>query len=247
MLNRFLVLYLIFISSLFSSEIHSTYNISFGIFNKIAKATAIFKKDRDSYSISMKVKSKGMAKFITNNRRENYLSRGFIKDGILIPTFYQKTKSTDRKSTQKDYHFDYDKKIITQNRTDIKKGKTTNSTTQLDYFATNDILSLFFNLPLLVDSDSKQKYKFKAIGAMKEGGELSVEIPVGKGLKSIKKLIGSDSGEFLLVTLNQKIFGSDKGELLINLDSDNLCKKAILKDVIFFGDIVGKMTTKYKK
>ncbi len=43
------------------------------------------------------------------------------------------------------------------------------------------------------------------------------------------------------VVVNDDIFASDKGELLINLRDDGLCTQAILKDVLFFGDIRGEM------
>jgi hypothetical protein len=47
-------------------------------------------------------------------------------------------------------------------------------------------------------------------------------------------------GNFVKVVLNDRIFSSSQGELLINLDENGLCEKAILEDVLFFGDVVGK-------
>ena len=48
-----------------------------------------------------------------------------------------------------------------------------------------------------------------------------------------------DDGIFVKVVLNEPIFSSSKGELLIYLDSDGLAVKAVLEDVLLFGDIVG--------
>ena len=56
----------------------------------------------------------------------------------------------------------------------------------------------------------------------------------------MKQKLELEKGDFLTVILNDRIFASAKGELLINLDSSGLCEKAILEDVLLFGDIVGK-------
>ena len=234
---------LLFAENNLKKDLVSEYNISFGIFNKIAKAKATLQIEQNKYLITMNVKAKGMAKFITNNRQENYLSRGFVKNGILFPEFYQKIKMTNSESVTKKYRFNYKTNII--ELTKLKNNKIV-FIKKLDYFAKNDILSLFFNIPNLIN-DYQTSYSFKAIGAMKEGGKLTVEIPSGKKLEEAKKLLNIDNknninnnNKILLVILNQKIFGSDKGELIIHLDNKNLCQKAILKDVIFFGDIVGE-------
>ncbi|MGE4473534.1 MAG: hypothetical protein AB7D20_12100, partial [Sulfuricurvum sp.] len=55
-----------------------------------------------------------------------------------------------------------------------------------------------------------------------------------------KKTLDLQSGDFLQVVLNDRIFSSANGELQINLASDGLCEKAVLEDVLLFGDIVGQ-------
>jgi hypothetical protein len=56
----------------------------------------------------------------------------------------------------------------------------------------------------------------------------------------MKQKLETDDGEFLKVVLNDRIFSSAQGELLISLGTDGLSEKAILEDVLLFGDIVGK-------
>ena len=64
--------------------------------------------------------------------------------------------------------------------------------------------------------------------------------------KKIKRLLKAN-GHILVVIINQKIFSSKRGELYINLDDDGICTSAVLKDVIFFGDIRGKLVEKKVK
>jgi len=59
-------------------------------------------------------------------------------------------------------------------------------------------------------------------------------------LDAMKRKLETTKGDFLKVILNDRIFASAQGELLINLGRDGLCDKAILEDVLFFGDVVGK-------
>ena len=43
------------------------------------------------------------------------------------------------------------------------------------------------------------------------------------------------------VIINDDIFASEKGELLVNLRDDGIVQQAVLKDVLFFGDIRGEI------
>jgi len=65
--------------------------------------------------------------------------------------------------------------------------------------------------------------------------------PTGKKLNDLRSYLGKKAGHFLIVFINQKIFASKRGELYLDLNDDGICTKAVLKDVIFFGDIRGKL------
>ena len=49
------------------------------------------------------------------------------------------------------------------------------------------------------------------------------------------------------VLLNKRIFASKNGEMYIDLNDDGICTNAVLKDVLMFGDIRGKMTSLKKE
>lgn len=213
----------------------ATYEVSFGIFDTLGFADARFEtRDDQTYTIRIEARTTGLAKTLSNNRVEIYESHGIIRDGRLIPQKYAKTRRTDTKKLIKIYTFDHDNKVVW--RETIEKDEW--ERVKNDYYATEDILSLFFNFKHHLNM--KQDRSFQAIGGNKKDGRIDVVFPRNDELLTIKEKLKMEGGEFLKVILNDRIFASAKGELLINLGEDGLCDKAILEDVLLFGDIVGK-------
>ena len=55
-----------------------------------------------------------------------------------------------------------------------------------------------------------------------------------------KKVLGTHAQWYATVIIHQKIFSSSAGHLLLAIGKDGITDKAVLKDVIFFGDIRGE-------
>jgi hypothetical protein len=51
--------------------------------------------------------------------------------------------------------------------------------------------------------------------------------------------LGDDSAWYATAIIHQKIFSSQEGRLLLGVAKDGITNQAVLKDVIFFGDISG--------
>ncbi len=240
-----IIIILIFVSSILNAKsIIATYKISFGIFGRIGVATALFetKKDR-TYHIYIKAVATGLAKLLTGGRVESYESSGEIVDGLLVPEIYEGETKTNSKDRRKVYIFDHKNQKIKILKFTIRGNKKTKSEEILKYYAKNDILSLFFNI-----KHYQNNFKFKgkkilyAAGANKKDGKVNLIAPTGIKLKKLKEDIGKKIGHFLIVFINQKIFTSKRGELFIDLNDNGICTKAVLKDVILFGDIRGELT-----
>jgi len=116
----------------------------------------------------------------------------------------------------------------------------THTKRDLNYYAKNDLLTLYFNLDHYF-KPSKYRYKLYAVGGNETDGEVDIEILRNPG--SIKRILKAD-GRYLRVLLNQKIFASKKGELYLVQGDDGIATKGLLKDVIMFGDIVGSLVDK---
>ncbi|WP_428024675.1 DUF3108 domain-containing protein [Arcobacter sp.] len=254
-MKKILIL-LLFLSVLLNAKtITATYKISYGIFGElgVAKTTLEVFEDK-TYKIKVHAFATGFAKFLSSNKEEFYESYGIIKNNLLIPNKYITITNNDYKKRKKTYTFDYkknqitleiyEKKLITKYNEDFQKIKTweENSSKEFsNFFAQNDLLSLFFNITQVVPSFEKgNNYTFKAIGANKENGKLDIIIPKNEAYKELEKSLNTKNKKFI-VSVHQKIFSSSNGELFISLNQEGFCDKAVLKDVLIFGDITGEM------
>lgn len=212
----------------------ATYEVSFGIFQTMGIANARMEiKDDQTYMIHIDAKTTGIAKVLSGNRIEIYDSRGTVKNGKLIPDTYSKVRQSNSKKVTKIYTFDHANKVVWK---ETIEGNERNKE-QYDFYASEDILTLFFNIDVYLKT--RQDRVLHAIGGSGKDGRIDVVFPNSTVLKEMKKELDMENGEFLKVVLNDRIFSSANGELLINLGSDGLCDKAVLEDVLLFGDVVG--------
>lgn len=246
-------LFLLLFSFGYSQTLEANYKVSFGIFGEVGIAKAILHVRNDlSYEINMYAKSTGFAAFVSGGREEWFSSIGKVSsNGILIPQEYKKivqrkknlaTFEHQKLVIKKDvniYTFNHLEKKVT-----LFKEKSEDNTVvsvaeeELEYYAKNDLLSLFFNLKNLFHSEFQTQTLY-AVGANKKDGRIDIE-PI-KNKKKLQKELSWKEGVYLKVTINDKIFSSQKGELLVNLNDASIAQNALLKDVLFFGDIRGKL------
>ncbi len=242
-MKKYLIIILLFLSFLNAKTITAYYRVSFGIFGRIGIAKAVLNVDKNNnYKISIEAKAKGLAKVLSGGRVEIYKSEGKVVNGKLLPDEYLGITKTNSKRREKLYLFDHIHKKITMIKISTKDGKTTKSSEALKYYADNDILSLFFNIKHYLNNFKfRGKKVLYAIGANKKDGRVDIIAPVGKELKKLKQDIGRKKGHFLIVFINQKIFASKRGELFLDINDDGIATKAVLKDVMLFGDIRGEL------
>lgn len=233
---KHIFLILAIVSQIASAKVISaTYEVSYGIFEALGVADARFEiKEDQTYSIRIEARTSGIAKLLTNNRVETYESHGSLVDGVLIPQKYIKIRRTDSKKSTKIYTFDHPNKIVwRENIQSDEWDKVKN-----EFYASEDVLSLFFNFKhhMKVRKDRP----FYVVGGNKKDGRIDINFPRDEALTAMQEKLEMKEGDFVKVVLNDRIFSSAQGELLINLDHEGLCEKAILEDVLLFGDIVGK-------
>jgi hypothetical protein len=230
-----IVLLFLFTALLNAETLRATYEVSYGLFDRLGTAEATFETREDNtYTIRIEARTDGIARVLTNNRIETYESHGRIQNGLLIPQKYIKIRRTDSKKMTKIYTFDHTAKTVWRENIQSDEWEKV----QNEFYAPEDLLSLFFNVKNHMKES--QDRAFYAIGGNTKDGRIDVLFPTGDDRVGMQEKLQMENGEFIKVILNNKIFSSARGELLINLGSDALCDKAILEDVLFFGDIVGK-------
>ena len=216
-MKKFIILIIAVLSYSFSMQ--AEYVAKYGWFGTIAKATGYFEKNETDYLIKTYSKT---TKFI--DFQNYHISKGRIINGILVPLTYQNIIIRGNDKYILKYDFDYlHKKIY---KTKYKNRKFVYKKV-LDYFADNDILSLYFNLPLIMKSNHQT---FKAIGGEKHTGRIDVDILQKGKITKIK------------ANLYNKIFAGDKGVLYLDINTSNwVTLKGMIKNVLKIGDLKGKL------
>jgi len=222
-----------------AEKIEANFDVSYGIFGKIGVANAVLIKSSKTYSIDIHLFATGLAKVLSSGRKERHISKGHIKNGLMISDLYQVIKSHGDTIVNKEYWIDHKRKRVTKKYKKFKKGKMiAEENTVLDFYAKDDLLTLYFNLDTAISNKTKAKtYLFEAVGAERQKGKVTVIIPAKKKLPMYKKTLGNDSAWYATAIIHQKIFSSKEGRLMLGVAKDGITNKAVLKDVIFFGDI----------
>jgi len=235
---------LLCLSSMVQAEtITAKYKVEFGIIGEIGIAKATLVKDENNYQIDVALKATGVAKILSGNRQEHHISKGHIENGMMVSDMYQVIKSHGSKQSNKIYRINHKTKTVSKEYKRWKNKKiTTDDNTTIDFYSKDDLLTLYFNLDKkIADKTQSHNYTFKAIGAEKQGGSVDVVIPKNNELNEFKEALGKVKDNwYARAIIHQDIFSSNKGELLLSIDKNGVTQKAVLKDVIFFGDIRAK-------
>ncbi len=219
-----------------------SYKVNFGILGQMGISDAHLETKGDKYTINIKIKATSLAKTLSKNRKERHISKGHIVNGMYISDSYSIFKNYSDKRSEKTYIIDHTRKRVMMMHKKYKKGKLVkDKTSKLDYYSKNDLLTLYFNIVKLIkDKRRVGTYRFTAVGAERQKGTVKVYIPKDKELKGYKKTLGEGDYWYMTAIIYQKIFASNKGELMLAVGKDGVAEKAVLKDLIMFGDLVAE-------
>ena len=222
------------------------YKVSFGVIGEIGKARAHLEKEGDRYRIEVIGEATGMAKALSKNRKEKQVSQGHIREGLLVPDSYSVIRSFGNKVITKVYTIDHENRSVEQINEKTEDGKLVwKESKVLDFYADNDLLTLYFNIGTLIpEKEKKATYAFKAVGAEKQQGSVEVIVPDREERAGYEKNLGKGAAWYLTAIIHQKIFSSSKGELILSIDESGITQKAMLKDVMMFGDILAERVQK---
>ncbi len=219
------ILLLIIAILAYSKTMLAKYSARFGIFKEVAIIKAKYEVNQTHYKISTYTTTTGFIKSIANVE-QYYTSEGIVKNGILIPKKFIKLiiRHNHKKKYLAIYEFDYKNKKITKityynDKFAYKKN--------MPYFAKNDVLTLYFNLPKLLKNNHQT---FKALGGEEHTGRVDVDI-LKKG-KIIK----------IKANLYNKVFAGDKGILFLDINSSNwVTLKGKVLNVLKIGTLKGEL------
>ena len=228
--------WLLFTSQIWAQATHVDYNATFGIFGTVGTIENTITQDKKNYTIETTVKLAGLAKVIMGGQTEHYISKGHMVKGMMVSDSYTMVSLKKDVKKVKEYHIDHRYKRVTKvykkwkNKKLIVKEKRV-----LDFYAKNDLLTLYFNMNHALTKKGKV-YHFKAVGLEKQKGIVQVTVPTDSQSASYKKDLGTTENWYAKALIVQENFRKNKGDILLSVDKDGFIKKAVIKDVLMYGD-----------
>ncbi len=234
-------LFVLFSPSLNAKNIEADYSVEFGIVGEVGKVHATLTSDQRYYMIDANVSAVGIARAVTDDLKERHISKGHISKDFLVTDMYQMIKSFGHYTSTTIYRVNHKKKKVTRQYKKWKYDKQIrNETVTLDYYGKDDMMTLFLNLPKHIkEKHTPKKYQFKAIGADRKNGRVDITIPSPDGIKEMKNFLGEgqEGNWYSTVVMHRKLYHSKQGELDVRIGKEGMVEKAVLKDLIFFGDV----------
>jgi len=238
---RYVLFMILAASGVQAKVLDATYSVSYGMFGQLGISEAHLETKGDTYLIEVSARTTGIVKKLSRNRQEKYISKGHIVDGLLVSDTLRVIRSYGDKYAEKVYTIDHQSRKVTKTSIVKKKGKAyRNETKALDFYSRDDLLTLYFNLSKRMDLSKAGTYALSAVGAEKQNGKVKIVIPETNRLAEYQKTLGKGDFWYLTAIVYQKIFESSKGELMIAIGKDGIAQKAVLKDLILYGDLVAE-------
>ncbi len=257
MLKAIIVLLLITLG-LFAKKIEAKYHVEYGIVGKVADINVTYFDDGKRYRIDAYVAAYGhLANLATQHLREHHISKGRIEQGMFHTDDYEMRKHYGKFRSKTLYRANAKRKTLVRIYKLYEKGKFKYSQSKkLPYYSTHDLLTFFLDLPKLIYHTKTGSCKqFRVIGADRKKGRVDVCLPKKNDIKKYENLLDIDSSKdpslfFFFFFMYRKLYHSKQGELEIAIDRQGIVHKAVLEDVLFFGDVrivLDKITTDKKR
>lgn len=236
-----MIVFLICATHMGAKELNATYSVSYGMLGELGISEAHLETDGNRYKIEVSAKTTGIVKRLSQNRQEYYISRGHVVEGMLVSDSLEVRRSHGNKASIKRYVIDHKKKKVTKSYIKKRAGKVyQNDSKVLDFYSKDDLLTLYFNLPKVIDLKKEGSYALSAVGAEKQQGKVSIVVPDTKHRAAYEKTLVRGEFDYLTAIVYQKLFQSNRGELMIAIGKDGIAEKAVLKDLILYGDLSAK-------
>ncbi len=245
-MKRAVIFILLFLSTFgHAKSINVNYGVSFGALGELGVANIYLNESNNKYIIDIKAKTTGIVKTMSSNRQERHTSRGHIVNGKYVSDSYIVHISRAEKIKDKIYTIDHKTKTVTKRIIKKENGKVVSDVREkLSFYSSDDLLSMYMNTPKLISrsNGTAKIYRFKAVGAENQNGNIEIFVPAISNLSGYKQELGNKGHWYFKAIINQPIFASRRGEFMIAMDKDGVTQKAVLQDLILFGDLVARKT-----
>lgn len=223
-------------SAVFAKTDVVNYKATFGVFGKVGTIENSIVQNPTTYKIETTVKLAGMAKSMLGGQKEHYISEGHMENGMMVSDNYTMTTIKKNEKKIKEYHIDHSNKYVTKRYRKWKNGKLVRDIkSKLKFYAKNDLLTLYFNMNHAIKQKGKV-YTMKAVGLEKQKGVVQVTVPSDAKSARYKRDLGPTASWYAKARIVQENFKNNSGDILLSVAKDGYIKKAVIKDILMFGD-----------
>ena len=236
---RFLLFFLGCSIVMVADTLSATYDVRYGLFGVIGKAGAALTQDTGHYRIVIEANATGLAAVLSGDMKDRYESEGQVVKGRLVPDIYRNIRRQGKRVTTWEFHFDHKRSRVFKTREECDGDTCKRRAGWYDRYARDDILSLYFNLRILLEQVTPPDHmKFPAIGPKE--GFVEITFPAGEMLEDARDILGEEPGHVLIVTVHQDIFTSEEGRFYLLMDDNGITTTSVLTDAVLFGDVRGE-------
>lgn len=224
------------------------YNLGFFTFFHAADAEITFSKDpavKDGYIAQLEAHTNGIIKFLTFQRRDNYISHMVLMDNgkrLRSAKFEKIQRQFGRKEKRTETIFDYENKIVHWKtwKGDELTGEGTHPIP--DNTVYDDPLAAFYNFRYGVYGEIEKGKPFN-VNTLPTKRQAKLEMQIASEEETLKKNSSSSrksQREYLVkVMLDQDLFDQKKGDIELWLSKDYVPVEGVVKGVLLLGDIHG--------
>jgi len=221
-----------------AKSVRVDYKGTFGIFGTVGTIYNTIDRNGTHYQIKSEVKLAGIAKILLRGQKEHYLSKGHLENGRMVSDYYVMTSVKQNKKVIKEYYIDHLKKKTYKRYRKWKHGKLVKEEKKdLGFYAKDDLLTLYFNMDKYVRKHTKGcAFTVRAVGLEKQKGIVKITIPSQKEESTYRKDLGKHTSWYAKALIVQENFRKKKGDILLAGTKDGFIKKAVIKDILMYGD-----------
>ena len=233
---KMLLMFMLYMSLALGAN--STYILKAPLFGEVAEVKISHTTRGKKYNITLKLISKGLAKWKSGNRVETYTSKGRIIKGDYYADVYTVKQVFNNIKYLKIYTFNYKKKKIKRVYKKWKDGKLySNETTYLSYFSHNDLMTIYHNIEQFGSSGRIGNYRINAAGAERGGNGFRFLLPNANETKKRFKKQSMSGKSAMVLSLRRTYLKSGRGEIIFIIDDDGVAKKVTLTNVKYVGTL----------
>jgi hypothetical protein len=155
------------------------------------------------YRIEAEAKTRGIAATLTRHRHWQVLSEGTVRRSGRHSRHYRYLTEDRKRKKVHDYTIDPAHKKVTRETREWKKGRLKKTErVKLSYYIDRDLATLLFDL--LSHPQALKSGRYRAVGAEKKGGWVSVTVPEEKRAASERSRLGVGKEDRILYILVPK-------------------------------------------